>query len=646
MISTIRRADIDGLRALAILVVILFHFNAAWLPGGFIGVDIFFVISAYLITRQITSMMAADKFSFIDFYVRRIKRIFPASILVFLVTVFLASQLNGLLLPDAKYVLSFMFNKHTSNYFTADSQTNFFLHYWSLSIEEQFYLFWPLLLLPLSLYKKSKRALRFYLYILILLVAVVCFTLGIKWSMTPASQADLYFLSIPRFGEMTFGALIAVLPSLCTTRWISRLGAYAGILFLFISCCFFGENHYPGWRALLPCTGTALLIYCGNHQTWINWLLTRRAFVFIGRISYSLYLWHWPVFSVTRFILGTEIPTLFFIPLLVLIFLLSILTYYFIEKPFQKFHIRASKVFLSFILTNGLFFCLLFSLTGVEALGIPPIIGKSYTNVTVNGQNMRLTNGWVAPCFDRTFSHLTRDIVDQQCGLGASNVKSTVLLVGDSHAAALGALVDAIGKKQGFRADVIAVGACQLSEWDMAQRAPAVVMTSERIQNCHQMLQFIQENHQHYKAIFVANAFNLFSGDFNVFTKKNEKHPAFKFDKLNQLSTETPIYFFYDEPVIDRSLQKSPLFDYFDIELGANVIPHGEEGNAIIHSAISNNFNFHWVDLSVAYNEFRKNRFVYNEWPVYVDTNHLSGYGARELAKIFLSEKAFNLNVS
>lgn len=634
MTPTIRRADIDGLRAIAVLAVMLFHFNESWLPGGFVGVDIFFVISAYLITSHITSMMVDHQFSFINFYIRRIKRIFPASILVFLVTVFLASQLNGLLLPDAKYVLGFIFNMHTSNYFTADGKTNFFLHYWSLSIEEQFYLFWPLLLLPFHVFKR-------YPIVLIILIAVVCFTLGIKWSTDPAFQADLYFLSIPRFGEMAFGALIAVLPPMQNGRWFPRLGVYMGMGLLIISCCFLGERYYPSWRALLPCVGTALLIYCGpantRKQTWINWLLTRRLLVFIGWISYSLYLWHWPIFSVTRFFIGTVIPTQLFIPLLTLIFLLAILTYYFIEQPFQRSPSRVTKILLTFTVMNGLTLCLLFSLTGVEALGIPPIIGKSYTNVTINGQNMRLTDGWVAPCFDRTFSHPTRTVVDKECGLGASHAKSTVLLVGDSHAAALGSLIDAMGKKQGFRATSLAVGACQLSEWGMAHRTPAVVMTPERIKNCSTMLRFIHDNHQYYKAIFVANAFNLFSGNFNVFTKQNEKLPAFQLDMLQQISAKTPIYFFYDEPVIDRSMQKSPLFDYLGIQMGAYVIPHGEEGNAVIHNLISKNPNFYWVDLSIAYNQFKQNRFIDDGWPVYVDTNHLSGKGARKLAKLLLN---------
>jgi len=116
----------------------------------------------------------------------------------------------------------------------------------------------------------------------------------------------------------------------------------------------------------------------------------------------------------------------------------------------------------------------------------------------------------------------------------------------------------------------------------------------------------------------------------------NEKLPIFKLDALRRIAAETPIYFFYDEPVIDRSMQKSPLFDYLGIRLGADVIPHGEEGNAVIHNLISKKHNFYWVDLSVAYNQFKQDQFIYDDWPIYVDTNQLSGKGDRELAKMFL----------
>ena len=349
-----RRADIDGLRAIAILSVMIFHFNAAWLPGGFIGVDVFFVISAYLITNRIVDAIQKRQFSIRDFYVSRIKRIFPVSILVFFITVFLASQLNGLLLPNAKYILAFIFNLHTSNYFISDSKTNFFLQYWSLSIEEQFYLFWPLLLLPLlwSGTTRFSKMLKIYPLVLVSTIAVICFVLGIKWSMDPAYQANYYFMSIPRFGEMACGAFIALLPVIGDTSRLARLGVYVGMALVMFSCVFMGTQYFPGWRALLPCVGAALLLYCGTassvQTTWLHCLLTRSSMRFVGYISYSLYLWHWLVFSVTRFVYGAVLPVSFFLPLVAVIFLLSAFTYYFVEQPCQQAKVKTHRVFTIF----------------------------------------------------------------------------------------------------------------------------------------------------------------------------------------------------------------------------------------------------------------------------------------------------------
>ncbi|MGE8464673.1 MAG: acyltransferase family protein, partial [Pseudomonas putida] len=207
-----RRADIDGLRAVAVLSVMAFHFNAAWLPGGFAGVDVFFVISAYLITRIIATAIEAGNFSFTAFYARRIKRIFPAALLVFLVSLLAASQLNSMLLPSAKFVLLSLFNHFTSDYFTQDTQQNFFLHYWSLSIEEQFYFIWPALLLGVSWLCGRWLAPAHrprVLMMLCLVIAALCFGLGEYWVQDSRQQAGVYFFSIPRFGEMALGAFIA-----------------------------------------------------------------------------------------------------------------------------------------------------------------------------------------------------------------------------------------------------------------------------------------------------------------------------------------------------------------------------------------------------------------------------------------------------
>lgn len=640
-----RRPELDGLRALAIVSVMLFHYDANWLPGGFVGVDVFFVISAYLITGRIVSLMREGRFSFAEFYVRRIRRIFPASIFVFMLVVLAASQLNGLLLPNSIYVLGFMYNKFAVDYFTADAQSNFFLHYWSLSIEEQFYFVWPLLLLPLVWFSRWEKTFQLhYPWILSSLVCVVFFALGIMWSFDSNYQSDLYFLSIPRFGEMACGAWMATLPkgNDLPDQW-RRFGSVSGVLLLAGSFAFVTKVGYPGWQAVFPCLGAALLIGCAPtlasaRSNVIYRILGARPVVFIGMISFSLYLWHWPLFSVLRFVSGqSDLPLSWAPAVFGLTFCLSVATYYFVEQPFQSGTAQPARVAGGFLAVNFVAVTVLVLMTGNESLKIPPVIGADYTNVTVNGQNMRLTDGWIAPCFDRAFKNPSPEVVDEECGIGALGRRPTVLLVGDSHSAALGAFVDAVGKKEGFRVTALAVGACQVAEWGMASRAPDVVRTPERINNCEMMLRYIKDHHKRYKAIYVANAFNLFSGDYDVFKKSLGVRPKFVFDELKDISAVTPVYFFHDSPVLDRSMQKSPVMSYFGFELGANVVVGGEEGNSAMRTQVQSRSGLFWVDLSEYYKVLERDAFLHQGWPVYVDTNHLNARGGRVLADLYLS---------
>ncbi|MFM0643901.1 acyltransferase family protein [Paraburkholderia bryophila] len=638
-----RRPDIDGLRAVAILSVMAFHFNPRWLPGGFAGVDIFFVISAYLITGIIHASLLDGNFSYRAFYVRRIKRIFPASILVFGVTAFLASQLNGLLLPDAKYVLLFLFNYHTSNYFTQNSQTNFFLHYWSLSIEEQFYFIWPLLL-GFALWANARlfgpNARRGLPRVLPLAIAVIGFALGEFWVHDPVAAGTAYFYSMPRFGELAIGAFAALLPrSPGPSRLTGNLLSAAGALAIALAFVLLSEKGYPGVRALVPCVGAALILYCWNPTggvAVVNRVLGSRPLVLIGLISYSLYLWHWPVLSIMRFWLGQNaLPASYMAIALALIFLLSIGTYRFIEQPFIRSKPGFKVVFPAFVSTTLAGVVVILMMTGVENYNIPPMLGGEFTNVTIDGQNTHLTSGWIDPCFDKTFRGATKDLIDKTCAIGAAKPPS-ILLVGDSHGAAIGAFMDRLGRREGFALTSYEVGACQIAEWGLAARAPGVVRTPERIQNCEDMLAYIKANHQKYQAIFVVNAFNLLAGDYNVFSHAPEAAPGVRIDILREIAKTTPIYFFYDSPVIDRSIQYSPFFAWLNVPTGGYPVKDGDQGNPLIARAVASIPGAHWVDLGDSYRALTKDHFVYKGYPVYVDSNHLNGYGSRSLADIFM----------
>jgi len=303
------RPDIDGLRAVAILSVLLFHASPRCLPGGFVGVDIFFVISGFLITGIILKDLERGNFSFADFYARRIGRIFPSLLLVLIVCL---SFGWFILLPDeyvqlAKHTIAgaaFMSNLllwHQAGYFDAAAQSKPLLHLWSLGIEEQFYIMWPLLLV--LFWRRTQRILP-----MICLLALVSFSLNaILVGRVPSLT---FYLPITRTWELLLGSALSSLLAghrVVRSSILSELFAVLGSLLIVLSLSLISENRrFPGWWALLPTLGTALLIGAGS-QAWINRrLLADPVCVFIGIISYPLYLWHWPMLVYLKLVVDSD----------------------------------------------------------------------------------------------------------------------------------------------------------------------------------------------------------------------------------------------------------------------------------------------------------------------------------------------------
>ena len=368
------RSDIDGLRAIAVLCVLIFHAFPKYLKGGFIGVDIFFVISGYLISGIILSDLDRKKFSFRQFYIRRIRRIFPVlatvlfSCLAFGWFALTADELNQL----GKHVAAgagFISNLvlwNEAGYFDNSAETKPLLHLWSLGIEEQFYLVWPLLLW--ASWKK-----RLNVFTVCLILAIISFGWNIYWYKTN-SVAD-YFSPQTRFWELIAGAMLAY-TNIC---WKDRLASVraklngiifstrtsdrektpdsalpnhilsaAGVILLAVSIAVTRPERFPGMAALLPVIATVMLIAAGNNGWFNKKILSGKALVWLGLISYPLYLWHWPLFSFAR-ILCDRTPTyLIRVILLLASILLAWLTVKVIEKPFRfgNLHVRLKVIVL------------------------------------------------------------------------------------------------------------------------------------------------------------------------------------------------------------------------------------------------------------------------------------------------------------
>ena len=331
------RADIDGLRAIAVLSVVGFHAFPDWIKGGFIGVDIFFVISGFLIFSIIFSNLEHQSFSLVEFYRRRINRIFPA-----LLTVMFASFVFGwyALLPDeymqlskhivggVAFVSNFILYQEVS-YFDTAANTKPMLHLWSLAIEEQFYFFSPLLMA--FAWKRNWNFLAITAVIAILSFAVNIYTINID----PAAS---FYLPIPRFWELMIGGILAYItlhrPHLL--HEYKSIQSILGIIFVLVALLFLSsEKAFPGWWALLPTLGAFFLISAGQNAYFNKQVLSSKLLVWFGLISYPLYLWHWPLLTFAQ-ILEDGAPSLDIrISAIFISIALAWITYTLVEKPIR-----------------------------------------------------------------------------------------------------------------------------------------------------------------------------------------------------------------------------------------------------------------------------------------------------------------------
>jgi peptidoglycan/LPS O-acetylase OafA/YrhL len=334
------RPDIDGLRALAVLSVVVFHLDPARLKGGFVGVDVFFVISGFLISSQLVSELRRGTFSYVEFYIRRIRRIFPALILV-MMAVLVAGWL--LLLPQeyaqlGKHVIAgslFVSNIvlwTEAGYFDIASETKPLLHLWSLGVEEQFYIAWPIVL---ALLWRAGRLQAKWLALGSLTSLAVC------WWLSASSPSAAFFMPWARFWQPMTGAVVAMLligkcVGADSPRPLDHVGSVVGLGLIVGTVLFVNDQSaYPWLRAAVPTLGAAMIIAAGPAAFANRHVLSRRVCVLIGLISYPLYLWHWPLFSFLE-IVGPPGPVWAYKLLaVVLSFVLAAATYLFVEKPIR-----------------------------------------------------------------------------------------------------------------------------------------------------------------------------------------------------------------------------------------------------------------------------------------------------------------------
>ena len=434
------RREIDGLRALAIIPVILFHAGFQSFSGGYVGVDIFFVISGYLITTILASELRDGTYSIVGFYERRARRILPALFAMLAISLpFAYALLNPAdLRAFAKSLLGavvFMANITAylqSGYFDAASDIKPLMHLWSLAIEEQYYVFFPLLLAFLWRFGKPKvLALVLVITLLSLLVA------ELKLNRKPEIA---FFYLHSRAWELGVGALLALGLTFSTSTerkplmpaWSHQLLAFAGLgMIVYAIAVFDKATRFPGLNALVPTLGAALVIACASSQTWVGRLLGTRVLVGVGLVSYSAYLWHQPIFAFVRYQSPNHLSDATLWSLIALTMLMAYLSWRFVEAPFRN------KAYLS--------------RRTIALLSLSGIVLFSAVAVVVNVMQ-GLPNRYpkeLAHAFDPYKVKKTAGFDDLDfCDFGDTSSPFTVLLYGDSHASSLLGELDEMLKKK------------------------------------------------------------------------------------------------------------------------------------------------------------------------------------------------------
>jgi peptidoglycan/LPS O-acetylase OafA/YrhL len=423
------RDDIDGLRAVAVLAVLLFHAAPGALPGGSWGVDVFFVISGFLITSLIVRDVDAGTFSFVTFYAKRARRLLPA-----LAVVLAACALAGwyILLPGdfrslgthilsgALYVSNFTLWNEVG-YFDSAAKMKPLLHLWSLGVEEQFYLVWPVLLLVAFRWRGP----------VILAVTVASFLCAVA-----SSPTDAFYLPWNRFWELGIGALLALYGRDLPAWWGAVGAAFLAVAFAL------PEGHSP-WIALLPTIGAALLI-----ATRAGWLSVA-PLVGIGRISYQLYLWHWPLLVFARHWTGADLSPVMGLAVVAASFPLAVATYWFVERPIRHAPLRmagGAAVAIAGIGAFGAF--------TTASAGFPSRFAAEYAAILETKSAGNAMRNQV--CFldaEQPGSELKPTCVDPGAG-------PLVLLWGDSHAAQLYPGLRALATERGFRIAQVTQSQC------------------------------------------------------------------------------------------------------------------------------------------------------------------------------------------
>ena len=464
------RRDIDGLRAIAVLAVVLYHFGLSSTSGGYVGVDIFFVISGYLIGGNIIEETGGRTFSYAQFYLRRIKRLFPAVFILSLATIPFAWWLllpadfrsyGKSLVAATAFLPNVLFYRDTG-YFSTDAITKPLLHTWSLGVEEQFYICFPIIVRLIVRVAPKQTA------SLLLFICIV--SLGFAQRLMIVDPPAAFYWLPARAWELALGALVAspTFQALSLAISVRRLATWLALAALIMPIFAYSDStSFPGATALPPCLGTAWFLWSGRlsgKSAVANWLETKPS-VFIGQISYSLYLWHWPVYMFLAYYLSGDLPWSFRVGGLVLVFGLATLSWRFVEQPIRS---RRISIFAAY---------------GGALVGSALLIGIGLWIWRLNGVPERFSSNTrvlaeAASDFSPDWSRcVAKDNTllpgVAYCPIGIQDAPPTFLIWGDSHLRSLHDGADKLAQELGRSGIVVWAAGC-MPAFDIIKRETAV----------------------------------------------------------------------------------------------------------------------------------------------------------------------------
>lgn len=657
------RPDIDGLRAIAIILVLIYHGGLAFLPSGFVGVDVFFVISGFLITTIIHTSLNNNNFSFTEFYNRRLWRLQP----VFVALIFLTLILTGLLfLPDdlvefsrsarktSLFMSNIFFNHTTTGYFSPDTHQLPLLHTWSLSIEWQCYLILPLLMYCLHRLL-SKRNLIVVTYLLAGL------TLLFSLHSSKEYPAQTYYLLSSRLFEFLIGSCIALLPMRkCTIhKYVLNITGTLAVLTIFYIA---GKDHivigYPNWYAFAACLATGTLLALGKYapERWIVKSLSVKPLVFIGVLSYSLYIWHWVVFSLLRYQSITETPLIIGGAYLAT-YILGYLSWKFIEKPARRFNqIQFRYTVVILVLLPVLVTHLSSYLIKIHS-GFPQRFNEEL--VTVYQQLARYNSVQRPLCISN------HKMDTAHCSIGSHNKAAKKgLLIGDSFSNHYWGFMDTLGKSANVSILAQGTSSCitlpglALYDWWYFKNA----VYEECVNHTEHYYQMIEQNHYDY--VILGQVWSNYLSDSIINHVGDQRSPELTRQRL-EIALDKAINIIISsgaKPVIMKTtaLMKAAnsqdcFFKHikfhqpYDPKVCSvpNTLSNGELWfNALFAKMKAKYPQLVLIDPKDVQCQDNQCRADINGIPVYRDAGHITDYASYQYGKLYLERFGNPLNAS